>query len=109
MLDEHHFHSIADATLMHLFDQIEPAYEAEDLEDLDMDEGILTIISNTGQQFIVSKHGPSRQLWLASPISGGLHFDYNHDDQCWELADGRTLKGVLQVDLEQCCGVKITF
>mgnify|MGYP001167788164 FL=1 len=109
MTDEFHFHAYANATLQHIFDQLEQAYDDESLEDLDYDEGsgILSIVTPSGQTFIVSKHGPSQQLWLASPISGGLHADFNESEQEWLLPDGRDLKDVLAEDLVTTAGIRI--
>ncbi len=106
MLDEHHFHAIAGATLLHINDQLEQAFDHGDLEDLDYDEGagLLTIITPEGVTFVLSKHAASRQLWLASPLSGGLHFEFNQAAQEWCLADGRTLKLILAHDLQTALG-----
>ena len=111
MLDQNHFHAFANATLMHIYDQLEPAYDEGDLEEVDYDEGagILTIITPDNVTFIISKHGPSTQLWLASPISGGLHFSHNPDQQDWVLPDGRTLKSVLAADLQQAARIHIVL
>ncbi len=109
MLDEHHFHAIANATLMHLFDQLEQAYDDGTLEELELLDGVLTIECENGKTFVVSRHEPSRQMWLASPISGGLHFDYDHDNGCWKLSDGRILKQLLAQELNDACGLHIVF
>jgi iron donor protein CyaY len=111
MLDETHFHAIAGATLEHIHDQLEQAYDDGTLDDLDYDEGagILTIITPQGQHFLVTKHAPSGQLWLASPLSGGLHFDYDHDAQAWLLADKQRLNDVLAANLEQACGLHVVL
>ncbi len=111
MLEESHFHAYANATLLHINDQLEQAYDCGDLDDLDYDEGagILSIITPDDVTFIVNRHAPSKQLWLASPRSGGLHFDFNSDAQEWLLSDGRSLKKVLADDLEQSCGLHVVF
>lgn len=111
MLDDSHFHAYANATLMHINDQLEQAYDQGDLEELDYDEGagILTIITPEEQTFIVSKHGPSAQLWLASPISGGLHFDFDGEAQDWKLDDGRTLKQILAENLRDSADIHVAF
>lgn len=109
MLDETHFLAIASATLEHIHDQLEQAFEDGTIEELELGEGVLTIELETGQTFVVSKHEPSRQMWLASPLSGGLHFDYNHDNAEWRLADGRVLKRLLAEELKQLCGLHIVL
>lgn len=111
VLDETHFHAIANATFMHLSDQLEPAYEAEQLDEVEWDEGagILTIITAQGATFLLSKHGPSRQLWLSSPRSGGLHFEFCQNIQDWALPDGRTLKSLLADELKQQAAIQVVF
>lgn len=90
MSDETDFHRLADATLTALLDQLEPRYESGELEELELQGGVLTIRTAAGRSFVVSKHAPSRQIWLASPLSGGLHFSL-HASGSWMLADGREL------------------
>ncbi len=111
MLDQSRFHAYADATLMHINDQLEQAFDTGDLEELDYDEGagILTIITPSDVTFIVSKHSPSGQVWLASPLSGGLHFGFNETHQDWRLNDERNLKTILAEDLQQAGGPKVAF
>lgn len=98
-MDETHFHAVADATLMHCFDQLERAYEAGTLDELELADGILTLVTPQQKTFLLSKHGPSRQLWLASPQSGGLHFSWAQGDQYWHLPDGRKLYELLRGEL----------
>lgn len=111
MLDESHFHAYANATLLHINDQLEQAFDAGDLEELDYDEGagILTIITPDEVTFVLNKHAPSGQLWLASPIDGGLHFDFDEDCKQWRLSDGRMLKKLLAANLEQSCGLHVVL
>jgi len=94
-MNETEFHALADATLTTLCDILEEA-DAEGLLDVECTGGILTIVRPDKKQWIVSKHAPSRQLWLASPISGGLHF--SHDGE-WKLPDGRELRSLLSQEL----------
>jgi frataxin len=108
MMNEHKFHAIADATLMHIFDRMEDAFERGDFEELDFEEdGILKIETNQGHVFIVSKHAPSCQLWLASPISGGSHYSYNETEEVWQLADGSTLKERLMEEIASTAHVRV--
>lgn len=99
-MDEKRYHAIADATLMHCFDQLEDAFEAGAIEELELQGGILTIRTLSGRTFLLSKHGPSFQLWYASPISGGLHFTFNENEQCWLLPDNTHLYEVIRRELK---------
>ncbi|MFM9890761.1 MAG: iron donor protein CyaY [Rickettsiales bacterium] len=98
-MDETLYHTIADATLMHCFDQLEQAYDNGALDDLELDGGILTLITPGNKTFLLTKHAPSRQLWLASPLSGGLHFSYAEGEHYWHLPDGRKLYELLRGEL----------
>jgi iron donor protein CyaY len=97
MLDATTFLKCADATLNGLFDRLDAAYEAGGLEELELEGLVLTIITETGKTFIVSAHAPSTEIWLASPLSGGLHFRHQDDD--WVLPSGERLADVLARDL----------
>ena len=99
MLNEPRFHAIADATLIHCFDQLEDAFEAGTIDELELQGGILTITTLSNKTFLLTKHSPSCQLWLASPISGGLHFSFHEGAQQWQLPDGSPLYDLLRSEL----------
>lgn len=90
---------LADAMLNRLAD-IAEAYDEDGLLDTELADGVLTILLPSGKQFLVNRHKPSQQIWLSSPLSGGLHFDYNEADKVWELQDGRRLDTLLKAELE---------
>jgi frataxin-like iron-binding protein CyaY len=93
------YHAIADATLMHCYDQLEDAYEAGTLDDLDLQGGILTISTVGRRTYLLTKHAPSLQLWYASPNLGGLHFTFDEGEQRWLLPDKRWLYEILRGEL----------
>lgn len=72
-IDESEFQARADATLETLFDALEDAIGDE--ADIDLREGVLSIVLPTGGQYVINKHAPNRQIWLSSPKSGAAHFD----------------------------------
>jgi len=109
MLDESHFHAVADATLNHLFDQMEDAFDAGAFEELELTDGVLRIEDTKGHVWIVNRHSASRQIWLASPRLGGLHFTFDHDTQSWTLPDGRNLKDVLSQEIQSLSHVHIVL
>ena len=109
-MNETEFHKLADNMLEHMSNALEQADEQGAL-DVEYQVGIVTIELPDGKQFIVSKHAPSRQIWLSSPMSGGLHFGYNQADsnQGWCLPDGRALSGVLSQELQSLSGIEVNF
>ena len=54
--------------------------------DWDMLGGVLTIECENGSQVIINRQEPTRQIWLAAR-SGGYHFDYDSNDDCWKQDD----------------------
>lgn len=89
----------AHATLQHLTDRLDIAVETGALEDVLLTSDMLTIQTVTGRTFVVSLHASTHQMWLASPVSGGLHFSYNETVCDFTLANGRTIRQILQHDL----------
>jgi len=105
-MNETEFHLLADTTLGAMYDTLEEA-DADGLLEVEYQGGIITIALPDGKQFIVSKHTASRQIWLSSPMSGGLHF--SSADGNWKLADGRTLGAVLAEELQRIATIHVTF
>jgi frataxin len=97
-MNESDFHCFADAMLATLEDVLEEADQAGFIE-LEASAGTLTITLNDKKQFVVSKHAPTRQIWLSSPFSGAHHFNYDEAKQDWLLSDGRSLKQLLDSEL----------
>ena len=109
-MNETEFHMLADAMLNSLFDALETADETGAL-DVEYEGGVMTLQVPGGKQFIVSKHTASRQIWLSSPVSGGLHFSCFspiRGEGIWTLADGRSLQHILSQELQTlaCIGVQ---
>jgi iron donor protein CyaY len=105
-MNETEFHRIADATIASLADGLEEADRQGSIE-VEYAGGVMSVSLTDGKQLIVSKHAPSRQLWLSSPLQGGLHFDYK--DGAWKLGDGRTLKSALAQDLRALAQLEVHF
>ena len=103
-MNDSEFNRAADATLTQLADALEEA-DGEGLLDVELVSGVLTIELPAKKTFVVSKHGPSKQVWLSSPISGGLHFGF--DGGAWALADGRELLSLLAAEVKQLSGVAL--
>lgn len=98
MLTDSQFYTLGRDTLARLHDALEPAYDAATLDELELEAGLLTIVTNAGQSFIVSAHAPSHQIWLASPMSGGLHFRWSGES--WIIGTGETIEEVLSRELQ---------
>src|SRR5690242_12023548 len=105
-MNETEFHHFADRTLITLLDTLEETDQAGGLE-VEFENGVLSVTLASGKQLLVSKHAPSKQLWLSSPLQGGLHFDYRNEQ--WMLAGGHTLQQALMQDLAALANLKVAL
>lgn len=97
-MDDTTYHQLADATLSAIEAALEPAYTAGQLDELERDGSVLTILPEGARPLLLSKHAPTQQLWLASPRLGGLHF-LPQANGAWALPDGRELRALLTAEL----------
>ncbi len=101
-LDDAAFDTLADRALANLMGRIDAAMG--DVLDVDMDGAVLTIELDSGAQYVINKHAPSRQIWLSSPVSGARHFDYTDDGE-WRDARGESgLHALLAEELRAATG-----
>ena len=105
-MNETEFHRLADSKLTTIVDALEAQDQAGHLT-VEYENGALSVELADGRQLLISKHAPTRQLWLSSPLLGGLHFGYDADT--WALPDGRTLDAVLAQDLQALAAVKVAL
>jgi iron-sulfur cluster assembly protein CyaY len=107
-MDNSQFESLADATLARLQTAIEDA----DCDDLDAEvvNGILTIELESGARYLLNRHGPNRELWLSSPVSGAWHFAWNPGEGAWISTRGSDrLEILLGRELSEATGKAIDF
>lgn len=105
-MEESQFHRFADKTLDALVEALELLDSDGSLE-VESQHGVVTIELGNGKQFVISKHASSRQIWVSSPLSGGLHFSALGSK--WVLADGRELGSVLSHDLQTLSGITVSL
>ncbi|MGN7618642.1 MAG: iron donor protein CyaY [Ehrlichia sp.] len=46
-------------------------------------DGLVKISDDKGNVYIVNRHEPSMQIWVASPISGSVRFSYDQSLGVW--------------------------
>ena len=98
-LSETSFVTIAEPTINRLCVMVETLDE-DDILEIEQSSGMLSIETPSGKTFVINRQIPTRQIWLSSPLSGGLRFDYDEDEKIWALSDGRRLDTLLKADLE---------
>lgn len=65
-------------------------------------DGVLNVIVGTQGTFVLNKQAPNLQLWLSSPISGPLRYDFSVQDAAWlNVRDGHSLLKLLADDFEK--------
>jgi iron donor protein CyaY len=107
-MNDAEFDHAANATLSAMLDVLEPEDDAGALE-VEFQAGVMSITLADRRQFIINKHAPTKQLWLSSPVSGGLHFSFDADSKEWVLPDGRLLCSILTSELQNLAGIKVVF
>ncbi len=104
-MDEATFERAADALLRRVLDVVEASGADVDAE---LQGAVLTLDFADGRQMLLNRHGPNRQVWLSSPLSGARHFAAFGDG--WrDTRDGRMLAAVLAEDFAVLAGVPATF
>jgi len=105
-MDEREFETLAEQTLRGFMARIEDALDV----DVDLRGGILTIEFDDGRQYVLNKHGPNKQLWLSSPLSGASHYAHDATTGGWRSTrGGPPLADLLAAELAQLSGAEITF
>ncbi len=105
-MNETKYHLLADAVLERLAQVLEKA-DQDALIELESNKDMVSVALDDGRQFIISKHTASRQVWLSSPVSGGLHFRYDESHNDWRLPSGESLEPLLMAELKQLAGVNV--
>lgn len=72
------YHEASDDTLEDLSEKLETVLEEryDKGADVSLSSGVLTVIVDSDTTFVINKQTPNRQLWLSSPLSGPMRFDY---------------------------------
>ena len=97
------FHKVADEMLHNLQDAVEEWGEdnAGDDFDLSHEMGVVTISLGSGKgTYVINKQAPNRQIWVSSPVSGPLRYDYDPARKAWFYhRDGHLLHERLREEL----------
>lgn len=94
-----------------------PRFEAHNL-DVALADGVLSVASPEKGTWVLNKHGPTRQMWLSSPVSGpnkyNLHARSSNEEseavgEQWrgERDQNDSLKHKLIEEWQQAFGVAI--
>lgn len=96
------FHAVADEMIGNLQEILEEWGEDNDVSDFDVshEEGVMTLQMGAHGTYVINKQAPNRQVWMSSPVSGPLRYDYDADRKVWFYArDGHLMHERLQEEL----------
>jgi len=107
------FHRAADELLGNLQDHVEAwGEDASDLTDFDFshESGVVTISLGDKGTYVINKQGPNRQIWMSSPVSGPLRYDYDGARKVWIYRrDGHALHERLRDELVSLGGGELNL
>ncbi|AAZ68723.1 iron donor protein CyaY [Ehrlichia canis] len=63
-------------------------------------DGVVKISDSNGNLYIINKHEPSMQIWVASPISGSVRFSYDKSLSAWINDKSDELFNFLRVEMK---------
>lgn len=107
-MDDGAFEALAGVALERLMNALEAA--AGDALDIDLDDGVLTVELESGAQYLVNRHAPTRELWLSSPVSGAGHFARDAETGAWrDRRGGGDLIERLERELSQALGRAVSL
>lgn len=91
-----------------IISDIEDALDTCDVDlDWDLVGGVLTIECENGSQVIINRQEPTLQIWVAAR-SGGYHFDYDSEGDCW-MQDELGLLDLLNQALSEQSGEAVSL
>src|SRR3990167_8979968 len=67
------FHKVSSQMLEEMTDFFESTWPQADVDYLDE---TLTVTLPKGYQYVINKHGVTRQIWVSSPFTGAHHFHF---------------------------------
>lgn len=88
------YHQISDETLEDLNEKLEEVLEDryDKGADVALSNGVLTVVVDDQNTYVINKQTPNKQIWLSSPISGPKRFD---------LVEGQWIERNSKIDLKK--------
>lgn len=102
LLDLNTYQHASDETLEKLSENLESILEHryDQGADVRLESGVLTIVVDPENTYVINKQTPNRQLWLSSPLSGPKRFDLDKESNCWtERTSKEELRRLLSEEL----------
>lgn len=96
------YHEASDNKLEELSEWLEAKLETryDRGADVSLSNGVLTVVVDNQNTYVINKQTPNRQIWLSSPLSGPKRFDLV-DGRWVDRADRMELNDLLCQELSQ--------
>lgn len=91
-----------------LFDQfVETLDNANAVDDVELNQGVLEITCDDGSKIIVNRHAPTQEIWVAAR-SGGYHFRSTAEG--WvDTRSGESLATAMSRVVREQAGMTVSF
>lgn len=88
------FQEASENALEDLSEKLEAILEDkyDDGADVSLNNGVLTVVIDGENTYVINKQTPNKQIWLSSPISGPMRFD---------LVSGKWVEKYTRTELRQ--------
>lgn len=72
------YHEASDNKLEELNEKLEATLENkyDQGADVSLNNGVLTVVVDNQNTYVINKQTPNKQIWLSSPLSGPKRFDF---------------------------------
>ena len=96
------YHALADETLEELNEKLEMLLEDryESGADVSLSSGVLTVVVDSKNTYVINKQTPNRQIWMSSPLTGPIRFDLK-DGKWIDRHSNKELSSHLKEELGQ--------
>ena len=111
-LDANTYHRVADVTLEGIQDVYDDENDADPSLQMEVEfsDGVLIVHVGSHGTFVLNKQTPNMQLWLSSPVSGPLRYDFCLESSAWlNSRDKHELLPLLTSDFETLVGKRLDF
>ena len=106
------YQEVAEDELLHLLDTWDALVEDNDITgaDIQYSQGVLEVDLGNKGTYVLNKQAPNKQIWMSSPLSGPLRYDYDPASGVWFYArDGHRLRAKLSAEVESLLGLSVEF
>ena len=108
ILSESQFHTESDNCLEKIVSVLESFDEKFPIDDLNFEQGVLTINLGSKGTWIINKQTPNRQIWWSSPVSGPKRYEFKSNS--WlSTRDGGNIIEDLVHEMSTVSGVIVSF